>query len=67
MKYLVRLLPLLAIASLSSCTLAGRVIQTPIRLFQAGVRTVTDVDETQPAASADAARSHGIALKASSK
>ena len=49
--------------SLSSCTLAGKIIQTPVRLIQAGVRTVSDVDETSTPATADAVRSHGLALK----
>ena len=50
--------------SFSSCTLAGRIIQTPVRLIQAGVRTVSDVDEPMTPATADAVRSHGLALKA---
>ncbi len=51
--------------SVSSCGLAGRVIQTPIRLIQAGARTVSDVDETTTPATAESTRSHGLALKAS--
>ena len=49
--------------SLSSCALANKLIQAPVRLIQAGVRTVSDVDETMTPATADAVRTHGLALK----
>ena len=53
--------------ALSSYTLASKLIQAPIRLLQAGVRTVTDVDDPTPPATAEASRTHGIALKNSSR
>ena len=63
MKHIILFALLLTVPSLSSCTLAGRVIQAPVRLIQAGVRTVTDVDEQVPPATAESARIHGLALK----
>ena len=63
MKHLLPLALILAASSLCSCTLAGRLIQTPVRLIQAGVRTVTDVDEAEPPATAESARLHGLALR----
>ena len=50
-------------ASLCSCTLASKVIQTPVRLLQAGVRTVTDVQDTTPPATREATEVHGMAIK----
>ena len=63
MKYILLFALLLPVVSLSSCTLAGRLIQAPVRLMQAGVRTVTDVDEQVSPATAESNRIHGIALK----
>ncbi len=61
-------LTLLALApltlGLSSCGLANKLIQAPVRLIQAGVRTVADADDPSPPASAEANRTQGIALKA---
>ena len=65
MKHLASLALIPIAFSLSSCTLASKLIQTPVRIIQAGVRTVTDADETTPPATAEAMRTHGIALKAS--
>ena len=63
MKHIILFALLLTVPSLSSCTHAGRLIQAPVRLMQAGVRTVTDVDEQVPPATAESTRSHGLALK----
>ena len=63
MKHIILFALLLTVPSLSSCTLAGRLIQAPVRLMQAGVRTVTDVNEQVPPATAESLRSHGLALK----
>ncbi|MED5419692.1 MAG: hypothetical protein VYA27_13370 [Verrucomicrobiota bacterium] len=49
--------------SLSSCALANKLIQAPVRLLQAGVRTVSDVGDPTPPATAEATRAHGVALK----
>jgi len=49
--------------SLSSCALANKLIQAPVRLLQAGVRTVSDVGDPTPPATAEATRVHGVALK----
>ncbi len=55
---------ILLTATLCSCGLAGRLLQTPVRLIQAGSRTVTgDARDPSPPATAEAARIHGIALK----
>lgn len=62
MKNLILLALLLTVPSLCSCTLAGRLIQAPVRLIQAGVRTVTDVGEKEAPATADSLHLHGIAL-----
>lgn len=63
MKHIILFALLLTVPSLSSCTLAGRLIQAPVRLIQAGVRTVTDVDEQVPPATTESYRIHGLALK----
>ena len=65
MKHLASLALIPFALSLSSCVLASRLIQAPVRLIQAGVRTVTDADDTTPPATAEAMRTHGIAPKAS--
>ncbi len=65
MKHLASLALIPIALSLSSCALVSKLIQTPVRIIQAGVRTVTDADETTPPATAEAMRTHGIALKAS--
>ncbi|MFP6865517.1 MAG: hypothetical protein VCA35_06205 [Roseibacillus sp.] len=65
MKHLASLALIPIALSLSSCTLASKLIQAPVRIIQAGVRTVTDADDTTPPATAEAKRTHGIALKAS--
>jgi hypothetical protein len=67
MKHLTVLLLFPLALALSSCTLANKLIQAPVRLLQAGVRTVTDVDDPTPPATAEASRTHGIALKNSSR
>ena len=48
-----------------SCGLAGKVIQAPVRLIEAGVRTVSDAKETATPAVADAARTRGLAIQSS--
>lgn len=64
MKYLV----LLALAgSLCSCGLAGRLIEAPVRLMEAGVRTVSDANETTTPATHDANATTGVALKYTEK
>ncbi|MFP6882359.1 MAG: hypothetical protein VCA34_15495 [Roseibacillus sp.] len=65
MKHLASLALIPIALSLSSCTLVSKLIQAPVRIIQAGVRTVTDADDTTPPATAEAKRTHGIALKAS--
>ena len=45
MKHLAILCLLGLSLGLTSCALPAKLIQTPVRLLQAGVRTVTDVDE----------------------
>lgn len=55
------LLPLCAL--FGSCALAGKVIQTPVRLLQAGVRTVTDAGDTTSPATREATQFHGVALE----
>ena len=65
MKHLVLLALLPATLCLSSCGLAGKLIQTPVRLIQAGVRTVSDADDTTPPATAEANRTQGLATKVS--
>ena len=63
MKHLLRLALLFSVSSLCSCTLAGRLIQAPVRLMQAGVRTVTDVDQQGPPATTESSRINGLALR----
>jgi hypothetical protein len=65
MKLLAPLTLLPLVATLSSCALAGKLIQTPVRLLQAGVRTVTDSRDSTPPATREASELHGMALKAS--
>jgi|TARA_B110000196_G_C20887205_1_gene539530 hypothetical protein len=67
MKHLPALLLCPLALTLSSCTLANKLIQAPVRLLQAGVRTISDVDDPTPPATAEASRTHGIALKNSSE
>ena len=63
MKHLALLALVPLVASVSSCALAGKIIQTPVRLLQAGVRTVTDVDDTTPPATREATQIQGVALQ----
>lgn len=65
MRFLNYLALLSLTLGLSSCGLANKVIQTPIRLLQAGARTVSDVDDPTPPATAEASRTQGIAIKVS--
>ena len=53
--------------SVPSCGLPGKVLQTPVRLIQAGVRTVSDVDEPTGPATAESTRTNGLALKTSAE
>jgi len=66
MKHLTALLLCPLALALSSCTLANKLIQAPVRLLQAGIRTISDVDDPTPPATAEASRTHGMALKNSS-
>ena len=63
MKHLAPVTLLALCGLLTSCALPAKIIQTPVRLIQAGVRTVTDVDETTTPATRDTTEVHGIALK----
>ena len=65
MKHLTTLAVLILPLGLSSCALPGKLIQAPVRLIQAGVRTVTDVDDTTSPATAEAQRTTGLATKVS--
>lgn len=55
------------ISLLASCGLANKVIQPPLRLMQAGVRTVTEVDDTTTPATRDSQQLHGLAVKVSER
>ncbi|HAT20162.1 MAG: hypothetical protein VCA40_01340 [Roseibacillus sp.] len=63
MKHLAKITLILGACTLSSCALANKLIQAPVRLLQAGVRTVSDVGDPTPPATAEATRVHGVALK----
>jgi len=65
MNHLAPLFLLPLVLTLSSCNLAGKLIQAPVRLIQAGARTVSDAQSATPPATAEAHRQHGIALQAS--
>lgn len=57
-------LVLLALAgSLCSCGLAGRLLEAPVRLMEAGVRTVSDVNDTTTPATREASATIGVALE----
>ena len=63
MKHLALLALLPLSGALTSCALPAKIIQTPVRLLQAGVRTVTDVDDTTTPATRDMTEVHGVAVK----
>jgi hypothetical protein len=65
MKHLAPLALIPLAATLSSCAVASKVIQTPVRLLQAGARTVTEADDLTPPATREATGLQGLALKVS--